>query len=70
MTVLVMVLSCPVKGKKGGRMAVIPMLVFEFFFVDTGEQPLDNVRNLPIVKMSPGYEKRRMERAIWPSRKI
>jgi hypothetical protein len=38
-------LSCG--GKEGGRMAVIPMLVFEFF-VDTGEQPLDNVRNVPI----------------------
>jgi hypothetical protein len=36
------------EGKEGGRMAVIPMLVFEFFIVDTGEQPLDNVRNLPI----------------------
>jgi len=28
-------------------MAVIPMLIFEFFFINTGEQPLDNVGNFP-----------------------
>ena len=29
-------------------MAVIPMLIFKLVIIDTGEQPLDNVRNLPI----------------------
>jgi len=33
-------LSC--EGK-WGRMAGLPMLVFEFFIVDAGEQPLANV---------------------------
>ena len=52
-------------------MAVIPMLVFEFFIIDTGEQPLDNVHNPLILQriigqdvtwILPGYyEKRRME---------
>ena len=61
-------LSC--EGKEGGRMAVIPMLVFEFF-IDTGEQPLDNVHKPPILQRIIGqdvawilpvyYEKRRME---------
>ena len=41
-------LSC--EGKEGGRMAVIPMLVFEFFIIDTGEQPLDNALTLPSFK--------------------
>ena len=36
-------LSC--EGKEGKRIAVIPMLVFELFIVDTGGQPPDNVRN-------------------------
>ena len=36
-------LSC--EGKEGGRMAMILMLAFEFFIVDTGEQPLDSFRN-------------------------
>ena len=41
-------LSC--EGKEGGRMAVIPTLVFKVFIADTGEQPLDNVRNPPILQ--------------------
>ena len=59
------------EGKEGGRMAVIPMLVFEFFIIDTGEQPLDSVHNPPILQriigqevpwILPGYyEKRRTE---------
>jgi hypothetical protein len=34
--------------ERGGRIAAIPMFVFEFFFVDTGEEPVDNVRDLHI----------------------
>ena len=48
MMVVVMVLNCPVKGKRGGRMAVIPMFIFKLVIIDTGEQPLDDVHNLPI----------------------
>ena len=44
------------EGKEGGRMAVIPMLVFEFFIVDTGEQPLNNVRNPPILQRIIGED--------------
>ena len=44
------------KGKEGGRMAVIPMLVFEFVIVDTGEQPLNNVRNPPILQRIIGED--------------
>ena len=44
------------KGKEGGMMAVIPMLVFEFFIVDTGEQPLNNVRNPPILQRIIGED--------------
>ena len=35
--------SC--EGKEEVRMAVITMIVLEFIIIDTGEQPLDNVRN-------------------------
>ena len=42
--------------KEGGRMAVIPMLVFEFFIVDTGDQPLNNVRNPPILQKIIGED--------------
>ena len=44
------------EGKEGGRMAVIPMLVFEFFIVDTGEQPLNNVCNPPILQRIIGED--------------
>jgi len=36
-------LSC--EGKEGERMAVIPMLVFEFFIVDTSEQQRIKLRS-------------------------
>ena len=42
MTVLVIVLSCPVKGRREEEWL---MLALEFFIVDTGEQPLDSFRN-------------------------
>ena len=44
------------KGKEGGITAVIPMLVFEFFIADTGEQPLNNVRNQPILQRRIGED--------------
>lgn len=46
-------LSC--EGKEGGRMAAIPILVFEFFIVDTIEQPLANVL-VPILRRIIGED--------------
>ena len=47
-------LSC--EGKEGGRTAVIPMLAFEFFIVDTGMQPLDSFPNPPILQRMMGED--------------
>jgi hypothetical protein len=46
-------LSC--EKTQGGRMVVVPMVVFESF-VDIGKQPLDNVSNFPIFQRIIGQD--------------